>query len=133
MTPEKLAEVEARLMADIRWAIEQGPGWDPDSGAWFNPDNQQWESNQRSCGVCAVGAHVVRNCQNYEPDDEYDPPDDVDVAATSLGVSEGWLRELYYQVAGLNGFRYDYQETAELARRLLAFAGQVQAEKAARG
>jgi hypothetical protein len=88
-TEEAVARVEAILREDIKWAIESGIGWDPGEPA--QPRGAAWVKRDVACGVCALGAHVIRHEVSTESYCD-------SMAARSLGISEHDADEIYYGV-----------------------------------
>jgi hypothetical protein len=92
VSAEDVARVEAILRDDIKWAATQpGVGFAPQSTAEW--DGDQWSQyvryDGRACGVCAIGAHVLRH-QVESVDDN-----DVCSAARSLAVSERFVMDIW--------------------------------------
>lgn len=100
MTKAKLTKLEKIFKEDIRWAIRNGFKWNARVGA--HVVDGKWVSNEfsslsgskkKTCGVCAVAAHVIHhqtNCSN--------PVDTVLSAAKDLKVKYEWLDTLFYSV-----------------------------------
>ena len=110
-----LARVEETLKADIAWAVEHGPGWEPLMGASYS--DGRW--GRDGCAVCAIGAHVVRTQPPAPPVVMAAPfPKSVVRAAESIGVPAGWLTAVYFAVAENGGAN---PQAGALARRLRAY------------
>lgn len=131
--PKNLDEIEAVLKADIKWAIEKGPGWDRANGARLIDDQRgettKFVNNYSSCGVCAIGALVVRRQPiqklGIRPDNWSDA-DDVSCAAKMLGRTVDWVERLYYSVAE-GGDKYARAQSPEaMAYRLCQYADSLQ-------
>lgn len=122
------AEIEKTLKADIRWAIRTGVGWDPNHGAVFS--GGEWKP--AICGgVCAIGAHVMRN----RPACEIKPnpfawmgvntESEVEAAAKTFGKSVEWVDTLYCEVMTPEEFRQlpiSHKSAAKMAWRLADYA-----------
>ncbi len=99
-----------------------------------------FEPNNDDCGVCAIGAHVIRNCQNLALANPHPLlivqgdliVKDVEAAAISLQMGLDDVRELYMAVTEEDSVQSKYQEDVwELSRRLRAHADAENARKAA--
>lgn len=129
----KQKAIEAQFESDIAWAIDKGPGWEPDKGVEYNCETKKWEGFE-GCGVCAVGAHVLRHRTKPRKLDSYRDwfEEDVSAASRSLGVSEAWLSELYIAVCPSQkeeSAYYSYPSAYSMGRRLVAFAEHYQAKR----
>lgn len=99
----RMSKTEKILRADIRWAIKNKT-WNPGVGAiqvdgkWIDTGTYY---DDKPCGVCAIGAHVVR-CQ---PKPKEGHESDVFAAARSLRKSEGFIEDIYYAVMETKRYR----------------------------
>ena len=96
--PEKMAEVEAELIASVEWALtEGGMRWDPAWGASYQmqrDESMRWVAHHRSCG-CAVAALLLKHQprprgSKFTLDDE--------TAAEFFEVDLDWMRAVYFEI-----------------------------------
>jgi len=97
MTQKRTYErVEKVLRSDIRWAIRSGIGWNSDNPACFV--DGKWVPYSSKCGVCAIGAHVIRNQPKKSNQFGFVSNDDVDTTAKSLRVPFEDAETIYFGV-----------------------------------
>ncbi len=134
VSKEDIERVEKVLQDDIRWVMKHPRlAWHPSFGA--RVEDGRWvggnglEEGPQKCGVCAVGAHVIR--EGLPTDDRYC----VRAAAADLQVPVDFVDDIYESVAEKPSGRGAYLEPGEEMRpghlvgyRLRDFADVLQAE-----
>jgi hypothetical protein len=126
-------EIESVLRQDIEWAVSNR-NWDPNSPAVFDYEHGKWAKPPLAslCGVCAVGAYVLRRNLPVVPHKNNIYLSCVDTAAADLGVSVGWMQDLFHAVADhphddrpLTKDHYDNQDARDMGWRLRDFADSI--------
>ena len=99
---QTIRRIEKILKTDIKWAVEKGLGFNPEMGAQFGLEGV-WEpaAKKRRCGVCPIGAHVIRMQPKVRRDGVHYQTD-VDVAAKTFRLDFDWMYHLYTAVAYCN-------------------------------
>ena len=73
MNEHRIPEIKATLQDAIRWAVDEGPGWDPECPVHLTVKNGRrqwapWDEYGTPTGVCAIGALLCR-LPKIDPDD----------------------------------------------------------------
>lgn len=130
--PKRLREIERILKREIRWAVDEGPGWDPKTGVYAATCDASWRTLS-ACGTCAIGALVLR--RRLPAASMADgKTGDVIAAARALRAHPDWVNALYCVVGFPHSSSFDdvAPTAVALARRLRKYGDALAAEKGAR-
>jgi hypothetical protein len=118
MKQEDIDRVEAILRDDIKWAASNPDvGWDPLTGSIWRYGKWVRSDRADACGVCAIGAHVMRTGVTPIQKAFNITEGDVDVTARELGIgARTFLWDVYLSVADTPEEREDTKEPSEGTR-----------------